>query len=352
MDSYSDDNIRRDEWNLADGLGVLYRRKATIAGITLLGILGAAAITAIQPREYQAHASVEMRTFNDTYLDTRGVYPLSEASPDAVTFMQTQAEILQQDNLLDRVAQNLKLESRPEYQSQGTIASRLRDDVQIVPVKNSRILQIVANARGPQLAADIANGLAQAFVDQSIDERQQDARQTYDFLMHELQELRTARAKAGVKPGDDRVDTAFYEGTLQKAYNAYLASRMRLSNARMAGPATPPLLPRKPNLPLNLAIGALGGLLARNRLRDAASAEVSRCCERPAMPESTSPCRSWAPSRRCAKACRSRRSSPAWATAGSEWNGLRWSSGPSCRSLSAPLWRRSSPVRAAVGTRE
>jgi polysaccharide biosynthesis transport protein len=259
--SYSDDRPPRDEWNVSECLQILYRHKTAIAWIALLGVLLAAAVTALQPREYQTRASLEMRAFNDGYLDLRNIYPLAESSAEAASFMQTQAEILQQDNLLEQVARKLNLESRPEYRSARSITSRLREDLQIVPVKNSRIIQIVANARSAPLSADVANTLAEAFVEQNAEQRQEEARQTYQFLQHQLEELRVPRARAGNLPGANRVDVGFYEATLQKAYNAYLASRMRLSNARLAGPATPPLLPRKPNLLLNLGIGAIGGLL-------------------------------------------------------------------------------------------
>jgi len=260
--SYSDDRLPRDEWSFSECMQVLYRHRSTIAWVTLLGILLAALVTALQPRVYQSKASLEMRTFNDGYLDLRNTYPLAESSADAAGFMQTQAEIIQQDNLLEQVAGRLNLASRPEYRNARSITEKLRQDLQITPVKNSRILQIAADARSAPLSADIANTLASVFVEQNAGLRQEEARQTYRFLLRQLQELRTGRSIGGNRPGAEHVDSSFYDATLQKAYSAYLASGMRMPNVRLAGAAEPPQLPRKPNLPLNLGIGAFAGLLA------------------------------------------------------------------------------------------
>jgi len=53
----------------------------------------------------------------------------------------------------------------------------------------------------------------------------------------------------------------FYEAMLQKAADAWMAAQVHQANLRLAGAAEQPRHPYKPNLPLNLAIGAFGGLI-------------------------------------------------------------------------------------------
>jgi len=53
---------------------------------------------------------------------------------------------------------------------------------------------------------------------------------------------------------------ALYEQTLTQGKEASIASGMGLESARIVDPATVPLSPRSPNLPLNLALGLVGGL--------------------------------------------------------------------------------------------
>jgi uncharacterized protein involved in exopolysaccharide biosynthesis len=48
----------------------------------------------------------------------------------------------------------------------------------VVSSRGSSIIRIVTQARDPQLAADLANTIAQTFIEQSIEARQHSARQT------------------------------------------------------------------------------------------------------------------------------------------------------------------------------
>jgi succinoglycan biosynthesis transport protein ExoP len=247
-----------NDWSLGECLRALYRRKGTLAALTCLGILGAAAITAVQPRSYRSHASLEIQPFNEGYLDLRDIYPSASPAADAI-YIQTQAEMIQQDSLLEQVSRKLHLENRPEYRAPGGVLARLRQDVRVIPVRNSRIVLIVSDAPTPSLAADLANALAGAFIDQGIEERQRGAWRTYQALLPQLAELRRTLHPSS-RPGSE-VDRRFYDATLERAYRAWLGSRLASSNIRLIGPATPPPAPNRPNIPLNLALGTIGGLL-------------------------------------------------------------------------------------------
>ena len=87
MGRYSEDYTSRDEWSLSECLRVLSRRKASLAALTGLGILAAAAITALQPRIYEARASLEVQPFNDTFLDLRDIFPTDASKTDAAVYM-------------------------------------------------------------------------------------------------------------------------------------------------------------------------------------------------------------------------------------------------------------------------
>jgi receptor protein-tyrosine kinase len=259
-----EDSVSRDEWSLADCLRILYRRKAALAGLASLGILAAAAVTVVQPRVYEARAAIEVQPFNESFLDLRDIYPEAASSVDAPTYLQTQMELLQQDSLLEQVAGKARLRERPEYQNSKDLVARLRQDIRIVPVRNSRVVEVVAGARSARQAADLANLLADTFIEQGIRDRQASAWQTYQALVPQVDELRRAlhapAAGKSVSPVED-VNRHVYDAVAQKAYRAQLASGLRITNLRLVSPATPPRIPARPNVPLNLAIGALGGLL-------------------------------------------------------------------------------------------
>ncbi len=254
-----------ETWSLADCLRVLNRRKATLLGLTCLGILLALLLSTLQTPVYRATAVLEIQAFNESFLDLRDIYPTTSPAGEAAIYIQTQAETLQSDALLQQVASKLQLERYPEYRDGRGVIPRLRQNIRIVPVRNSRIIQILCDARSGALAADIANNLAQSFAEQSVQNRQNTARQTYEALLPQLEDLRRIMPGAKVStvaPGSATdVNRRIYDSMMQQAYHAWVATRLPASNIRLVAPAEAPSEPHRPNWTLNLAIGTAGGLL-------------------------------------------------------------------------------------------
>jgi receptor protein-tyrosine kinase len=245
------------EWSFTECLRVLYEHKLVVLSVTALAILATIFISLWQHRVYQSRATLEIQPFNDNYLSLGGVYGAVPSNVDTATYMQTQAEILQQDAVLEKVARELRLAQLLEFQGPGGVLARLRKDISIVPLRNTRVLQIICNARSPQLAADLANTLGSTFIEENIRARQQAARETYESLLPALASLGRRFRQAP----DVEASRSFYETVRDRANNAWVASMVRQSNIRWVSAAQPPTRPYKPNLPLNLAIGTVGGFL-------------------------------------------------------------------------------------------
>src|SRR5258708_1568777 len=168
-----------EEWSVTDCIRILCRRKSTLLWITCIGAFGALLITSRQAHVYQSRASLEVQAFNENFLNLRDIYPTPTSGFDAGLYVETQVELLQQDSLIEEVARKLHLGERPEFQPPPALVGKLRQHIRIVPLRNSRIIQIVCDARDAQVAADLANTLSRSFIDQSIETRQRPARQTY-----------------------------------------------------------------------------------------------------------------------------------------------------------------------------
>ena len=271
---HSDTSTSRQEWSGLESIRILYRRKAALLWITCLGIVGAALIAAFQSRVYQSHAAIEILGLNENFLSLRDIYPTAAPIVDVTGYMQTQVELLQQDSLIERSLRKLRLQGRSDFEPSLATVEKLRQQIRIVPLRNSRVIQIICDAHNAQFAADLANTLAQTFIEQNIETRQRDARQTYDALRAQVEELRhrlQPEARAGVRPGSGRereplppaeeADRHFYEAMLLRANDARMASEVRQSNVRLVGPAVPAARAHKPNFPLTLALGMFGGLV-------------------------------------------------------------------------------------------
>jgi receptor protein-tyrosine kinase len=273
-----EDRASCQEWSGLECLRALYRRKATIAWIAGLGILAAWLVSLMQPRLYESQASLEIQGANENFLNLRDVYPTAGPGGDTDISVQTQAEILQDDAVIVQVVQKLGLAGEPEFrgtrsiwrrfrgaseQDSSTLAERnavdaVRENLKIVPVRGTRIIRVAFDARDPQLAAEVANAIARTFIDQNIEARQRAARQTRDALKRQIEEIRGKLGSGRTREADG--NRQFYEAMVQKANEASVAASLRESNIRLVSPAQPATFPSKPNLPLNLAIGTLGGL--------------------------------------------------------------------------------------------
>jgi receptor protein-tyrosine kinase len=287
-----------EAWSPADCFRILYRRKSTLAWITGVGILVAILFSAAQPSMYRSETSLEIQGLNGNFLDLRDIYPTEAGTADASgAYVQTQAEILQQDALLEQVVQRLHLEQHPEFQRDpdpwdkflrvfGPAAPPVpplqkavdvvKKNLEIISSRGSRVVRIVYRAGDPQIAAAVSNTLAQIFIEQSIETRQRAARQTRESLTRPLRDLnrqllqaeadlraRSRDAGAGYATLRRNVDTnrQFYEAMARRVADASVASAVAQSNIRVVSPAEPAPAPYKPNLPLNLTIGMLGGLV-------------------------------------------------------------------------------------------
>lgn len=289
----------RNDWTVMDCFRALRRHKTTLIYFTVSCTLVALLLGLIQAPMYQSVASVEIQSINDNFLNTGDVFPATALSGgDWNAYVQTQVEILQQDALIERVVKTLHLEERPEYQSgsglQGALTDpalavrktvlALKQDLNITPLRGSRIVQIVCGARNRRLAADIANGLAEALIETSVESRQRTAQQTYAALNvqlavfgHRLRDsenrlAEVVRSAAGSSPALRRasldelkreveLNRKTFETMSQRADDARIASAVRQANIRLVSPAQPADGPYKPNLPFNLALGTISGLI-------------------------------------------------------------------------------------------
>ncbi|HLH44893.1 MAG TPA: polysaccharide biosynthesis tyrosine autokinase [Bryobacteraceae bacterium] len=292
------DWAQSSDWGLVECARALYRSKTKVAWITASGILAAALVSLVQPRVYQSTASLEIQPVNENYLDLKDVYPTAASTFDASgALVQTQVDILQQDALLGQVAEKLRLSEREEFQRGPALADRfrrawglrispaderrnavdtLRENLEFVSSRTSRVIQIVASAREPELAAAIANTLAETFIEQSTEARRRAAEQTRDSLLAQLRDWNRRGLQAGTELRGSRLASGqpeaqatskgeagrrFYEAMAEKAADAGVASAVAQAGIRILSPAEPTPLPYKPNVPLNLAIGTFGGFL-------------------------------------------------------------------------------------------
>lgn len=140
------------EIDLKEYLNIIWFRKWIIIGITLLAIIVSALVsffvldpvyetstTIIVGRSNDSEQAIE---YNDIMLNQK--------------LVDTYSVVVKSKTVLTEVVENLKLVERPE---------QLKDKVSVSPVSDTEIIEIKVQDVDPKLATDIANNLAEVFME-------------------------------------------------------------------------------------------------------------------------------------------------------------------------------------------
>ena len=175
---------------------ILLARKWTIAIATLTAILAAVMIVIITPKSYTAAT--------DLLVDSRGLDPVSgELQPTRMNsaYIATQADIIRSRNVAAKVIKELDLHQSPamitaaELSGDQAIDQRrilhfLSTGLTVVPKRDSSVLSIAFQAQDPQLAAQLADAFAQAYIHTNLELRIEPAKQTTLWYNEQLTSLR------------------------------------------------------------------------------------------------------------------------------------------------------------------
>jgi capsular exopolysaccharide synthesis family protein len=201
---------------LARLLGILRRRWLVVATTAAVGVAAAlVTISTLQPR-WRASATVVLHLSGPQVLDkVKGLSDEGEGRLLAYReYYQTQREIISSREVAGRALSSLGLEQDPVFLGVDRITSeperlakiaeidpveRLREITFVEEVRGSRILKINADYPDAEIAAEIANALADAFLDYTQKRRTDTGKQAKENLTSErgkaLAELRGAEEK-------------------------------------------------------------------------------------------------------------------------------------------------------------
>lgn len=208
--------------SFAQFLSILRARWWIVLGVTVLALAAAMAITYKMPREYSATASVVVDIKPD---------PVSAAVYGGIPpgFMASQVDIIRSARVSQRVVRNLRLAENPVVREQwledtggaGTVeqwlASSLTKRMDVVPSRESSVINLSYKAPDPKFAAALANAFVEAYVQTALELRVDPARQYASFFDSRAKAARDALEEAqarlsafqrqnGIVVSDERLD--------------------------------------------------------------------------------------------------------------------------------------------------
>ncbi len=219
------------------GLGrVLWQKKTTILALTLISAAAAFDVgNAITPRyrsESRLFLEVRENVFMRAEADKNGT-DRTTIDPEAVT---SQTQVVLSRDLARDVIKNEKLDQIPEFDSSGSISrivlgllgigrdpsamsqeERVLDAyyerLNVYAVDKSRVIVVDFDSANPELAARIANSVAESYLNLQQSAKQDQTRAAGSWLAGEIDKLRVKVADAESKVEQYRVQSNLFVGS-------------------------------------------------------------------------------------------------------------------------------------------
>ena len=288
-----------EELDLSEIINIIFKRFWLIAGLVVLGLIGAVLSNSFMRPMYEATALLMINQEDAGKIDSSR-YGSFMSEED---YYRTQYQLLESRSLLEQVYNKLDLDQYEQFAMPGGI-KKLHDALAIVPITRSRLVNVRVRAYDPQLAAEIANTVADTFVQDNLSNRismgkdviralessensprEQELLNSMpqvvnsDFIKSLKQQaatLESKKAQLSAKYTEKHPELISITNQLN-AVNAQISRETRrlvqsikielsgqfsANNIRVVDPAIVPQFPVRPRKLINLAIGILaGGLL-------------------------------------------------------------------------------------------
>jgi capsular exopolysaccharide synthesis family protein len=190
--------------------GALFRQRWLIAAVVTLAIIGGVVATLLTAPTYQATATVRVSPWSNQIVEGQEVAASIFSASEIDKFMTTQVEIIQSRNLAEQVARALDLgkraavlgadidQSRPANRTDEQwledklkmAAGVLQGSVSAASPNDSQIIAINVQSEDPALAAEIANGYSEAFVQTDVRRSLDSNEYAREYLREQIEEIR------------------------------------------------------------------------------------------------------------------------------------------------------------------
>ncbi|MGQ0590679.1 MAG: GumC family protein [Sphingosinicella sp.] len=184
---------------------VLLKRRWVILAVVIISALIGLTSAMLSQRLYSATVTVEIARQADRIINVEEVQPRPGADQE---FYQTQYALLRSRSLAEMVVRDLRLAHNIAFltdftneadseianfslqQREAMAVARVMGNVQIIPVRLSSVVNVRFVSPNPQMAADIANSLAENYIEQNLARRFGASAYARQFLEGRLSQMR------------------------------------------------------------------------------------------------------------------------------------------------------------------
>ncbi len=205
--------VRHRVFSVHDYLRILVKRRWTVLAVFLLALALAALQAFTATPIYQATVQILIERQPPRVLETQN-QPYDVYSSEE--FYQTQYKLLESRALAKRAADKIGLKNRPPFvkefaelptdadqrtrqRLEESLVDAVIKDLEVEPVRSSSLVNVSFSSPDPKFAADMANTLGQAFIEQSLDLRFAASQEAAQWLEKKLAEARKKMEESETK---------------------------------------------------------------------------------------------------------------------------------------------------------
>ncbi|MBI3318641.1 MAG: hypothetical protein HYZ90_05815, partial [Candidatus Omnitrophica bacterium] len=159
------------EWELEDYLRLFRLHRGLILGTAILCGVFTAVQMSTQPNIYRATTRILIEAQTPQVTQFRELTPYVGASLQA--FLQTEYQIITNPAVLERVISDLNLAAGPPFSMAEDPVAKLRGMITVELVRNTKLVDISAISTKRDLAARIANAVADTYARLNLERRQE-----------------------------------------------------------------------------------------------------------------------------------------------------------------------------------
>jgi succinoglycan biosynthesis transport protein ExoP len=205
--------MHRRAFSMHDYLRILVKRRTTVLAVFFVVLALAALKTFTATPIYQATVQILIERQPPRMLDTQ-----TQPSYDyyGEEFYQTQYKLLESRALAKKVADKLNLRNRPPYSQmfaqlpanvdqhtkqrlEESLVDAVLGGLQVTPVPSSSLVNVSFSSPDPKFAAEVADTLGQAYIEQSLDLRFAASQEATQWLEKKLTEARKKMEESETK---------------------------------------------------------------------------------------------------------------------------------------------------------
>jgi succinoglycan biosynthesis transport protein ExoP len=193
------------EIHLAEYWNVLVKRRRLIGLCVALVLIVGAVISILSRPTYRATTTLDIEKDKASPVDVASGPVSYGYDPE---FLPTQTKLMKSREVAERVVQRLNLAQSPELspatkgfsrKSPGGAGSdliartalKVQSDIEILPIRGTNLVELSYVASSPKLAADVANSIADAYIDWNLESKYQVVGQASQFLTTQIEQLKS-----------------------------------------------------------------------------------------------------------------------------------------------------------------